>query len=131
MVRGKGLIFTQQEVDDFRVRSHARCPTYGCCRGCWEAGPVGKRCVTCTKLGEYILYGVVYYFTGKNKRKIVDAEHLIEKFGARLASLAKADRMCDWTRTPDSKLNKAIIEKMLIEMARRDAIDLHKKLEIE
>jgi hypothetical protein len=47
MVVADDLVFTSQELAEFKNKSTERCPTFGCCPTCWSAGPVSDICNQC------------------------------------------------------------------------------------
>ena len=119
VIRAKnGLVFTEEEVEQFRQRSHARCPTYGSCEYCYKAGPVGLKCDDCDDIG---VYKVVFAHPQDNERyarRIVDSERLAGLFNHPIL-VAKADRMFDWGTTPTMIIKKRIVERLFREETKR------------
>lgn len=116
VVRSENLVYTRDEINMFRQKSRARCPTYGCCAWCWNAGPVGNVCPFCLEEGHIrSTFGVVFFYLdfSHQQRRIIDAERLCQKFGTRLLVAAMADAMAHWIRTPMVTLTEQDIRIML------------------
>ena len=63
-----GKWYTQDELDKFRDKSSANCPTYGNCNCCYASGPVGRPCASCQTKEYSISKGTYYkfYFDAKS-----------------------------------------------------------------
>ena len=108
-----GLLFTEQEVDRFRLRSNARCPTYGSCEYCYKAGPVGLKCEDCDGIGTYKIVFAHPHDNERYARRIVDSERLAKLFH-RPIQIAKADRVFEG-RTPSMTIEKRTVERLFKE----------------
>ena len=87
-----GVLYTQDEIDDFSTKSTVRCPTYGTCTGCGSAGPVGSLCPFCHE-GDFMVTFV------RHNRRILDAETFAIRLGQSILP-AMADREVHWLMTP-------------------------------
>ena len=113
-----GLIFTEEEIGRFRLRSNARCPTYGSCEYCYKAGPVGLKCDDCDGVGMYKVVFAHPHESERFSRRIVDSERLARLFN-RSVQVAKADRVFDWMRTPNLVIERRIVERLFREETKR------------
>jgi hypothetical protein len=85
-----GRWFTSEEVQDFKTKSTARCPTYGVCENCYGSGPVHMLCQKCKNKNE--IYVIV-----KRHGKFLDAEWISRFFGTSHLE-ARGDRTQNWPR---------------------------------
>jgi hypothetical protein len=75
------------ETSIWRHKSAARCPTYGNCRFCLMAGPVGRRCSECNDPKK----GYAIMFNGPpGETKLLDSITLADMFG-KLFQRARSD----------------------------------------
>jgi hypothetical protein len=83
-----GRWFTENEVENFVMKSTPRCPTYGICAHCFGSGPVHMWCQKCRKDGEI-------YMIPKRNGKFIDAECISRFFGTSHLDV-RADRTQRW-----------------------------------
>jgi len=127
------------EIQSWKIKSFARCPTYGSCQKCLKSGPVGTVCNECPiknfKPGYVIL-------RSEDGSKILDSITIAQMLG-RPHQTAKADRVfktgmdrievCDWDRIFRASLRASgqkyehvqnRSERKLTERIRRDFMDI-------
>jgi hypothetical protein len=83
-----GRWFTEDEVNNFVMKSTPRCPTYGVCSQCFGSGPVHILCQKCRKKDEI-------YIIPKRNGKFLDAEWVLRFFGTSHLGV-RADRTQNW-----------------------------------
>jgi hypothetical protein len=83
-----GRWFTENEVNDFVMKSSPRCPTYGVCSFCFGSGPVHMLCQKCRNKDEM-------YLIPKRNGKFLDAEWISRFFGTSHLDV-RADRTQNW-----------------------------------
>ena len=67
-----GLIYNQVDLARLVNYSAARCPTFGNCKNCLRAGPLGKLCLLCPR--NY--YCCIYTGTIGLRDNLIDAQRL-------------------------------------------------------
>jgi hypothetical protein len=83
-----GHWFTQNEINNFELKSTPRCPTSGVCSYCFGSGPVHMLCQKCkTKYHQY--------FIPRMNGKILDAEWISRFFGTSHIDV-RADKTQNW-----------------------------------
>jgi hypothetical protein len=83
-----GRWFTENEVENFVMKSTPRCPTYGICAQCFGSGPVHMLCQKCRNMSE------IYQIPRRNG-KFIDVEWISRFFGTSHLDV-RADRTQNW-----------------------------------
>jgi hypothetical protein len=83
-----GRWFTQNEIENFELKSTPFCPTYGVCGYCFSSGPVHMHCQKCKVQGSR-------YFITRMNGKILDTEWISQFFGTSHID-ERADKMHNW-----------------------------------
>jgi hypothetical protein len=92
VVRAKnGRWFTQNEVDNFVMKSTPRCPTYSVCQHCFSSGPVHMLCQICKTKGHRYFIPRMNGVCGK----FLDAEWISRFFGTSHLDV-RADKTPNW-----------------------------------
>jgi hypothetical protein len=85
--------------NDWKLKTTARCPTYGSCEYCFRSGPVGKRCIDYGHGDIQATYKVAvmdgYIMDSITLAEIAEKGH----------EQARADRMYQWLKTPTMRLS--------------------------
>lgn len=115
VVRSDKLIYTPAEINGFAKKSRARCPTYGNCSICFNAGPVGKKC-PCGP-GTYMVVTTHQSDDERERQFILDAEKLAELLG-KSHETAMVDRTFSWLRTPTMTMRRPHVVRLTLEKLR-------------
>lgn len=86
------------EVPQFDQRDNDRKPTYGTCKGCMRAGPVGQFCQNCDDGHGFWVFRA-QQFGMQNFGRILDAENLA-RICETAVQPATTDLKIRWSRTP-------------------------------
>ena len=107
-----GILYTEEEIQQFRDKSNARCPTYGSCPHCFAAGPVGEVCTDCTAGDNYKVVFAYPYDNRSYHRRIVDSETLASALN-RPSHPALANRKFNWISTPLTYLTSRKLQRLI------------------
>ena len=113
MVTAEDLVFTADEISQFRTKSAMRCPTFGACPSCWSAGPVGDQCRECpaASRGPDNTYSVLKVLS-PTQIKWVDARAFARLMDFPVAPIA-ADAQARWFRQPEISLSRATFDTLV------------------